>query len=153
MKGSAGAEEAHVWFYLSGPPLSSPPLSGRSTGYGGPHDVHHSLPADGQSGPGGLEAPDVGLQLVVHVSSHTAFSIVTGRLCGRHLHLYFVLMRWENLNYLHLFRQVLEEIIRNIDSEEVDSIWRLFIRKIFFSESQFFLCDSWIKFPRLNLLL
>lgn len=48
-------------------------LSGRSVGYGGPHDVHHSLPADCQPGPRGLETSNVGLQLVVHVSSLTAF--------------------------------------------------------------------------------
>lgn len=43
-------------------------LSARSVGDGGPHDVHHSLPADCQSGPGGLEASNMGLQLVLHVS-------------------------------------------------------------------------------------
>lgn len=52
--------------------LLSRPLCARPAGYGGPHDVHHSLPADGQSGPRRLEASVVGLQLVLHVSSHPA---------------------------------------------------------------------------------
>lgn len=45
----------------------------RSVGDGSPHDVHHSLPADSQSGPRGLETSDVGLQLVIHVSDVGSF--------------------------------------------------------------------------------
>ncbi len=39
----------------------------RSSRYGSTHDVHYSVPADRQSGPGGLEATELGLQLVLHV--------------------------------------------------------------------------------------
>lgn len=39
----------------------------RSPRYGSTHDVHYSVPADRQSGPGGLEATELGLQLVLHV--------------------------------------------------------------------------------------
>lgn len=45
----------------------------RSVGDGSQHDVHHSLPADSQSGPRGLETSDVGLQLVIHVSDVGSF--------------------------------------------------------------------------------
>lgn len=67
----------------------------RSVGYGGPHDVHHSLPAHCQSGPRGLEASDMGLQLVIHVSSHTA-------LCT-HIHGGFMLPVMTQCLVTHLF--------------------------------------------------
>ena len=65
--------EADVRIGVTSPPLSvCVSVCCRSVGYGGPHDVHHSLPAHRQSGPRGLETSDMGLQLVIHVSSHTA---------------------------------------------------------------------------------
>ena len=43
----------------------------RSDGDGGSHDVHHGVPDDRHRGPQGLEAPDLGLRLVVCVGFQT----------------------------------------------------------------------------------
>lgn len=70
----------------------------RPVGYGGPHDVHHGLPVDGQSGPRGLEASVVGLQLVLHVSPnlHKNFPTTPFPLLHGHYHCY-KLLEWVNI--------------------------------------------------------